>query len=317
MRTKAKLFIICVAFVIVTGGIMSKGIRTHVISRTFNEMAIGGEDERHDGFDPQTGLAGQAERVEWARSVDFSSSVIEEVSIAQGADRLAGYLYRPADPPDTRKLVIFFSGSHGSNAAMAGPLAREYNLGGLAVLGVDYRGFGGSGDSLNGATITEASIYEDAIAIYRYASSDLGVRPDDIILYGFSLGGAAAAKLAADLAEEGARPAGLVLHSSIRDMTHAAAGTLPLPGILAIAAGWFGGLLTGGSYDTAAQLRRLSRAAPDIPVQFRGGGADDELSLRKTKLDEIGDFTRRSVLNGSGPHQLPGSKYAANTEYLN
>ncbi|MDR1410699.1 MAG: alpha/beta fold hydrolase [Spirochaetaceae bacterium] len=306
-RFKAGLFILCAAIalvVFVIGWIMPGSIRTYVISRTFNEMAIGGETDRHDGFDPEAG------------SVDFSASVIGKVSIAQGAGRLAGYLYRPAGSAYMRKLAVFFSGSHGSNAAMAGPLAKEYNLGGVTVLGVDYRGFGGSGNSLNGAAITEAAIYEDARAIYRYAVTVLGARPDAIILYGFSLGGAAAAKLAADLAEEGARPAGLVLHSSIRDMTHAAAGALSLPGPAALAAGWFGGLLTGGSYNTAAHLRRLSRAAPDLPIQFRGGAAEagDDLSLSKTKLDTIGNFTRRSVLNGSGPHQLPGGKYAANTE---
>ena len=237
---KAKLFILCAAIVLVTGGIVSKGVRTHVISRTFNEMAIGGEDDRHDGFDPRAG------------STDFSASVIEEVSVdrdagpaARGADQLAGYLYRPAGSDNMRKLVIFFSGSHGSNAAMAEPLAKGYNLKGIPVLGVDYRGFGGSGNRLNGANITEAAIYEDAQAVYRHAVTGLGARPDGIILYGFSLGGAAAAKLAADLAEEGSRPAGLVLHSSIRDMTHAATGTLSLPWPLALAAGWFGGVLTG------------------------------------------------------------------------
>jgi pimeloyl-ACP methyl ester carboxylesterase len=214
--------------------------------------------------------------------------------------------------------VIFFSGSDCSNAAMAGPIAQGYNRGGIALLGVDYRGFGGSGDSLNGASITEATLYEDGRTIYQYAVTVLGVPPEGIILYGFSLGGAVAAKLAADLAEEGLSPAGLVLHSSIRDMTHAAAGTLPLPGPAALAAGWFGGILTGGSYNTAAHLRRLSRAAPGIPLQFRGGAAEagDELSLSETKLDRIGNFTRRSILNGSGPHQLAGTKYAANTEHL-
>ncbi|MDR0586897.1 MAG: alpha/beta hydrolase fold domain-containing protein [Treponema sp.] len=188
----------------------------------------------------------------------------------------------------------------------------------MPVLGVDYRGFGGSGNRLTGASITEAAIYADAWAIYRYAVTSLEAKPDGVILYGFSLGGAAAAKLAADLAEEGGRPAGLVLHSSIRDMTHAAAGTLSLPGPVSLAAGWFGGVLTGGSYNTAAQLRRLSRAAPDLPVQFRGGsaGAGDGLALSETRLDTTGNFTRRSVFNGNGPHQLAGSKYAANTENL-
>jgi hypothetical protein len=99
-------------------------------------------------------------------------------------------------------------------------------------------------------------------------------------------------------------------------MTHAAAGTLSLPGPLALAAGWFGGILTGGSYNTAAHLRRLFRTAPDIPIHFQSGAAEagDELALSETKLDRIGNFTRRSVLNGGGPHQLAGSKYAANTE---
>jgi fermentation-respiration switch protein FrsA (DUF1100 family) len=307
MKTRIFIFYIIsagVAAAFIAGGIMSKGVRTHVISRTFNEMAIGGEADRHDGFDPRSG------------SVDLSSSVIEELSIVRGADRLGGYLYRPAGSGDTRKLAVFFSGSHGSNAAMAGPLVREYNMRGVAVLGVDYRGFGGSGNRLNGANITEASLYEDALAIYRYALSLPGARPDNIILYGFSLGGALTAKLTADLAETGVRPAGLVLHSSIRDMTHAAASTLPLPRPVALAAGWFGGLLTGGAYNTAAHLRRLSRAAPDIPIQFRGGAAEagDELALSETKLDRIGNFTRRSIFNGSGPHQLAGTKYAANTE---
>jgi pimeloyl-ACP methyl ester carboxylesterase len=305
LHTKDRAVLFCAAAVLalaVAGGIMSRNIRGFVPSRRFNEMAIGGEADRHDGFDPRSG------------PVDFSGSVIEAVHIPLGEERLAGYLYRPVHAADAGKLVLFFSGSGGSNAAMVGPLARAYNLAGIAVLGVDYRGFGGSESGLDGGSITEASLCEDARAIFQYALDIPGVKPDGVILYGFSLGGTVAAKLAADLAEQGRAPAGLALHSSIRDMTHAAAGTLPLPGPLALAAGWFGGLLTGGSYNTAAHLRRLSRAAPGIPVHFRGGGAGDELSLAETKLEAIGAFTRRSVYNGSGPHQLPGSKYAANTE---
>ena len=252
---------------------MPKGVRTYVLSRTFNEMAIGGEDDRHDGFDPRAG------------SIDLSSSAIEEISIAQGTDTLAGYLYRPDGSADMRKLVIFFSGSYGSNAAMAGPLAKAYNLGGIAVLGVDYRGFGGSGNRLNGASITEETLYEDGQTIYRYAVTVLGARPDGIILYGFSLGGAVAAKLAADLAEEGSRPAGRVLHSSIRDITHAAAGTLSLPRPAALAAGWFGGILTGGSYNTAAH--------PISP--YISGAAAPGTSLRSPKQNP----TQPAILPGA------------------
>ena len=62
-------------------------------------------------------------------------------------------------------------------------------------------------------------------------------------------------------------------------------------------------------------ITRVDKVA-GLSEAFRGGSAEtgDDLSLSKTKLDRIGNFTRRSVVNGGGPHQLAGTKYAANTE---
>jgi alpha-beta hydrolase superfamily lysophospholipase len=218
--------------------------------------------------------------------------------------------------------VIFYSGSHGSNAAMCGTVAAAYNALGATVVGVDYRGFGSSnGDGkyhLDGASITERSIYEDAWAIYRYVVEVLGVESRNIVLYGFSLGGAVASWVAARAVEQGDVPGALMLHSSIRDMTHAAASTLPLPAPLAFVAGALGGVLTGGAYNTASHLKRLAKHAPDMPLHFRSGTKTfgDDLGLDSTKLDKIAKFTNRSVYIGTEGHQIAGNKQAANTEGL-
>jgi pimeloyl-ACP methyl ester carboxylesterase len=306
--------------------------RTLVLSRAFNEMAIGTEAERIDGYDP---MSEQREpRAAGDTGPDsFYGSRVESLAIDTGSAVLRGYVYWPDAvfvPP--KRAVIFFSGSGGSNASMIGPVASAYNRAGVPAVGVDYRGFGASNNKaapLDGSAISEASLYEDARAIYRYVREVIGVEAASIVLYGFSLGGAVAARLAADIAESaqtgtvppksagnGERLGGLVLHSSIRDMTRAAAGTLPLPKPLAIVLGWLGGRLTGGAYDTASSLKRLAGSAPDIPVHFRGGSkeAGDSLSLEITGLDRISGFRNMTVYKGREGHQAaePGSKQAAN-----
>jgi len=271
-------------------------LRGRVLSRVFNEMAIGTENERHDNFDP------------WEAPGDY---LIGDAVIGTETGALRGYVYRPASG-EVRGAVIFLSGSAGSNASQAGEAAAAYTSLGAAVFGIDYRGFGRSAPALDGGAITEATLFEDARRIYGYVSKSFP--PQAIILHGFSLGGAPAAALAAALAEEGVPPGGLVLHSAIATMTEAAAGTLPLPGFLARAAGWAGGLLTGGAYDTRARLERLSRLSPEIPLHLRSGSAasGDYLGLDVTGLDRAGAFYRRTVYTGPGPHQIAPGKTAGN-----
>jgi pimeloyl-ACP methyl ester carboxylesterase len=62
---------------------------------------------------------------------------------------------------------------------------------GYNVLGFDYRGFG-----RNDGTPSEAGVYEDALAAYRYLTQQLDVAPERIILAGRSLGSAVAIELA-------------------------------------------------------------------------------------------------------------------------
>lgn len=62
---------------------------------------------------------------------------------------------------------------------------------GLGILAVEYRGYGESG-----GRPSEQGLYRDAEAAYRHLRETLGVPPERIILYGFSLGSAVAIELA-------------------------------------------------------------------------------------------------------------------------
>jgi RTX toxin RtxA len=299
--------------------------RSRAISRLFNEMAIGGEAERVDGYDPREEQRKRREAGDTGPD-SFSGSRIETLVITTETAVLRGYVYRPESPGEQDRGVIFFSGSGGSNPSMAGTAAAAYNRMGVPVFGVDYRGFGGSNNipplpPLTGSTITEASMYEDGHRIYRYVRDVAGIKPSGIILHGFSLGGAVAARVAADIAREAPggrenRLGGLVLHSSIRTMTRAAAATLPLPEPLALVLGWLGGRLAGGSYNTALYLEELAKYDPDIAIHFRGGSAEmgDDLSLENTGLDRVRAFRNATVWSGGEGHQSPepGSKQGAN-----
>ncbi|MDR3314359.1 MAG: lysophospholipase [Oscillospiraceae bacterium] len=260
-------------------------MRNYVLSRAFNEMAIGTPEQRTDGVQP---TYPQAQRVK--------------------AGALAGFAYLPERP--NGKTVIFFSGSEGSNAAMLGDAANEYCAHGFAVLGVDYRGFGEN--AAIPSKCTEQEFYADARVIFDFARQS--VEAEQIILHGFSLGGAVAAWLALALAQQGVHIGGLALHSSIKTMTHAAKQTLPLPAPLAWPLGWLGGQFTGGGYNTKKYLRQLAKIYPEIPLHFIGGNAQDELNLHETKLEQIPGFTRKSVHHGDEPHQING-KRAANLNF--
>jgi pimeloyl-ACP methyl ester carboxylesterase len=338
MMKKKNIKSICVVLIILALVIFGvdvfwrRPVRNHVLSRAFNEMALDTDEERFADYDPRKEQR-ERQSTEDAGPDSFYGCVIEDAEISTPTAVLRGYLYLPpgVQASSFKELVIFFSGSSAPNAAEVGAAASVYNRMGTAVLGVDYRGWGKSNNrpgltppvaALNSANITETTAYEDARTIYRYAVETLGVPPNRIILHGFSLGSAMASKTAADIAEEAARTGntaarlgGLVLQSPIRDMTSAAAGTLLLPKPLAYMAGWIGGLLTGGDYNTAAHLKRLAKYDPDIPLHFIGGSAaaGDQLSLEVTKLDRlVPAFTHATSYSGSEGHTSPGGSHAVN-----
>ncbi len=89
-----------------------------------------------------------------------------------------------------RRVLIFF---HGNAGNVADRLERAKILNerlGLDVVLVDYRGYGNSSGSPS-----EEGLYRDGRAVYR-AVIEAGVRPEQIVLFGESLGCAVAIELA-------------------------------------------------------------------------------------------------------------------------
>jgi len=106
--------------------------------------------------------------------------------VTEDGVRLHGWRIRGAG---TRALLVF----HGNAGNIADRLERAAALHhrfGLDVFLVDYRGYG-----LSEGTPSEEGLYRDARAVYRRAVSD-GFRPEQIVIFGESLGAAVAVDLA-------------------------------------------------------------------------------------------------------------------------
>lgn len=89
------------------------------------------------------------------------------------------------------RVLLFFHGNAGNISHRLGSI-RQFRELGLSILIIDYRGYGKSG-----GRATEAGLQLDAEAAWRYLTQTRGVAPDDIVIYGESLGGSVAAWLAA------------------------------------------------------------------------------------------------------------------------
>ena len=107
-------------------------------------------------------------------------------------------------PPGGRpgRTALFFQGNGGNLSLMMGHLVFLNSLG-LDVLAVDYPGYGPSS-----GRPSEEAVYQSAEALWREAVRR-GAEPESILIYGFSLGGGVASRLAQDHP-----PAALVLDST-------------------------------------------------------------------------------------------------------
>jgi pimeloyl-ACP methyl ester carboxylesterase len=199
--------------------------------------------QRHLIYEPERKLALQPAQLPFS---------VTELRIPVGQRQTLDAWWIPPRGPQG-KLFLYFHGN-GSNVASSvdeTELLREL---GHAVLMPDYRGFGAS----DGAFPSEHTMYEDAEATLAYAIGRLGYRPQDIYVYGHSLGAAVAVDLAARHPELG----GLVAESaftSIEDM----ARLEPRYAIFPVHA------LLSERFESAAKVERLR-----LPVLYIHGTDD-------------------------------------------
>ncbi len=105
--------------------------------------------------------------------------------------RLHGWFLPPASNPEKTAACLLFL--HGNAGNISHRLDNIKGLvgHGLAVFIFDYRGYG-----LSRGRPSEKGTYEDARAAYRHLLTRPGISPENVVIFGRSLGGAVAVDLA-------------------------------------------------------------------------------------------------------------------------
>ncbi len=128
---------------------------------------------------------------------------------------------------DAIATILLFHGNAGNLSHRLDLLAKFRENLPVNIFIFDYRGYGRSEGKPS-----EAGLYRDGEAAYRYLTQKLSVSPDKLILFGRSLGGA----VAVDLAQH-EKAAGLILESTFstgKDMARRMFGAIPVWWIMKI-----------------------------------------------------------------------------------
>ena len=139
---------------------------------------------------------------------------------------------------ESKQTLLFFHGNAG-NISHRGASVEIFHRLGLNVFIFDYRGYGKSQGKPD-----EKGLYKDARAAWRYLSKERGFGPEEILLFGRSLGGAVAAELAAEI-----QPGGLILESTFSSAKDVANAVFPILSRL---------IFLRYDFDTAAHVRRVA-----------------------------------------------------------
>ncbi len=188
----------------------------------------------------------------------FPPDVEARVVSVRRPDRrlLAAYDARPRGLGDGEGPVVLFSHGNAGNlfyrASLLGLFVRHT---GARTLAFDYSGYGG-----NEGRPSEEEVYRDGLAAYDHLVAE-GVTAGRIVLYGESLGGAVALKVASE------RPvAGVVLQApfaSLASLARRLYSWLPLAAVL-----------VRGDFPNAERVRRLT-----VPVLVVHGTEDEVIPL--------------------------------------
>ena len=130
--------------------------------------------------------------------------------------RLNGWYFESQSKPAT--ATIIFCHGNGGNISNVGWVGQRFAKHGFNVLLFDYRGYGAS----DGVAAGEAGLYADGDAAVAFVVNNKGVRPEQIILYGQSLG----TTVVADVASRGKYGA-VVIESGLSSASSVAATALP------------------------------------------------------------------------------------------
>lgn len=191
---------------------------------------------------------------------------------------------------DSTKVVLFCHGNAG-NISMRFPTIELFNDLNIPFMIFDYRGFGKSTGELS-----EKSTYEDARRCYQYLIEEKKYKPENIIIFGRSLGGAVATELA-----KNEKSAGLILESTFSSAKDAGARIFPIFPIR---------LLLKYNYDSKSKIDRIN-----CPLLVIHSPADDIIPYDMGEsLFQLAKEPK-TFLKISGLHNERG--YLRTPEYIN
>lgn len=172
------------------------------------------------------------------REAQYAVGTAAEVTIASpSGNTLKGNFFAAGNKPlangapdTTRPVVLFLSGSGGTAEDQGTDVAEFYQDSGASVLAANYGGYGES----TGGRPSEQSLLEDSQAMLQHLY-DLGYPPEQIIIHGYSMGGAIAGLLqshneASSTEEKKVAFRGLVLDRPMVSSTHGVKTNTPVPG---------------------------------------------------------------------------------------
>ena len=158
---------------------------------------------------------------------------------------------------------------------------------GLNLLAFDYRGYGESGGAPS-----EAGLYRDAEAAYRYLRRELGVPADRIILFGHSLGSAVAIDLASRVP-----PAGLIVEGAFTSATDRGQELYPYIPVRWIAASRFNSI---GKMPLVTAPKLFLHAVHDEVIPLAHGRRLFEAASPPKRFVELGGGHAGCVRGGLG-----------------
>jgi uncharacterized protein len=205
--------------------------------------------------------------------------------------KLYGQLFHSQTRP-VSAAVIYFHGN-GGNLSYCDWVGPALAARGFDVVIFDYRGYGRS----EGEPVGERELYADADAAYDFLTKARGVEPRRVVLYGQSLGTAAAIDVASRR-ECGA----LVVESGLSSAADMAGAIMP----------WLPRFVRGLTKNKLDSVGKISRAG--CPVLVAHGARDELIPVEQGEklFDAAPGPKQLKVIEGAGHNDLSivgGGKY--------
>lgn len=191
-------------------------------------------------------------------------------------------------PEDDAPVLLFLHGNAGNIGHRLESLEQFHHLG-LAVLIIDYRGYGKSQGRPH-----EEGTYEDARAAWNWLREHLEYEPEEIVLFGRSLGAAVAARLA-----ETKSPAAVILEAAFTSAADLGAEVYPWLPVRA---------LIRHEYDVLGRVGAIA-----APVLFAHAREDEIVPFAHAErlLEASGDGAQLMEMDGghNDAFRATGSRY--------